>query len=65
MMCLYEQNAYTLEPGKVQVRTFQVGKTIVLLPLTFSVSTIVFWIRTLSINSYVKIVFFCSHWKIT
>ena len=31
MMCLYEQNAYTLEPGKVQVRTFQVGKTIVLL----------------------------------
>jgi len=23
-MCMYEQNLYTLEPGKVQVRNFQV-----------------------------------------
>ena len=23
-MCIYEQNLYTLEPGKVQVRNFQV-----------------------------------------
>jgi len=25
-MCLYEQNLYTMEPGKVQVRNFQVSK---------------------------------------
>jgi len=24
LMCMYEQNLYTLEPGKVQVRNFQV-----------------------------------------
>ena len=24
-MCMYEQNLYTLEPGKIQVRNFQVG----------------------------------------
>ena len=27
IMCIYEQNIYTLEPGKIQVRTFQVRKT--------------------------------------
>ena len=25
LLCMYEQNLYTLEPGKVQVRNFQVG----------------------------------------
>ena len=25
LVCLYEQNAYTLEPGKIQVRNFQVS----------------------------------------
>ena len=25
LVCLYEQNVYTLEPGKVQVRNFQVS----------------------------------------
>ena len=24
-MCMYEQNLYTLEPGKIQVRNFQVS----------------------------------------
>ena len=25
LVCLYQQNVYTLEPGKIQVRTFQVS----------------------------------------
>ncbi len=29
-MCLYEQNAYTTEPGKIQVRNFQVPKLLIM-----------------------------------
>jgi len=28
LMCMYEQNLYTLEPGKIQVRNFQVRFTV-------------------------------------
>ena len=32
--CLYEQNVYTLEPGKIQVRNFQVSVPRVLVGVT-------------------------------
>ena len=31
-VCMYEQNLYTLEPGKIQVRNFQVRSSAVHLP---------------------------------
>ena len=37
LICMYEQNVYTLEPGKVQVRTFQVRKLTFCMPFLVTI----------------------------